>query len=66
MGRVKSIAVRTLGDELIKEFGEKFTTDFERNKKILEEVKTIKSKRTRNILVGYISKEMQKVRERGI
>lgn len=66
MGRIKSVAIRTLGSELIKEFGDKFTVDFEKNKKILEEVRPIKSKRTRNILAGYISKEMQKIRERGI
>ena len=66
MGRVKTVAVRTLGNDLIKEFGERFSTDFGRNKKILEEVKPIKSKRTRNILAGYISKEMQKIKERGI
>ncbi len=66
MGRIKSTAVRTLGSELIKEFGDKFTVDFEKNKKILEEVRPIKSKRIRNILAGYISKEMQKIRERGI
>jgi len=66
MGRVKSIAVRTLGDELIEKFGDRFSTDFERNKKILEEVKPIKSKRIKNILVGYISKEMQKIRKRGL
>jgi small subunit ribosomal protein S17e len=66
MGRIKSTAVRTLGNELIKEFGDKFSIDFEKNKKILEEVKPIKSKRTRNVLAGYISKEMQKIKERGI
>ena len=66
MGRIKSIAIRTMGDDLIKEFADKFSTDFDKNKKILEEVKPIKSKRTRNILAGYISKEMQKIKQRGI
>jgi len=66
MGRVKSVAIKTLGDDLIKEFGAKFSTDFEQNKKILEEVRPIKSKRTRNVLAGYISKEMYKIRKRGI
>jgi len=66
MGRVKTVAVRTLGNDLIKEFGGRFSTDFERNKKLLEEVKPIKSKRIRNILAGYISKEMQKIKQRGI
>lgn len=66
MGRVKSIAVKVLADELIKEHGDKFTTDFEKNKKVLNEVKKIKSKRVRNILVGYISKRMQQIKKSGI
>lgn len=66
MGRVKSIAVKVLADELIKEHGDRFTTNFEKNKKVLGEVKKIESKRVRNILAGYISKKMQKIKKSGI
>ena len=66
MGRVKNVAIKTLGDELIEVHGSKFTTDFDSNKKVLEEVKKIESKRTRNILAGYISKKMQKIQKSGI
>ncbi len=66
MGRVKNVAIKTLGDDLIEVYGSKFTTDFDSNKKVLEEVKKIESKRTRNILAGYISKRMQKIQKSGI
>ncbi len=66
MGRIKSIAIKRLGEELIKEHGGKFSTDFEKNKKVLGEVKPIKSKRTRNILAGYITKKMQQIKSSGI
>ncbi|MEM5812383.1 MAG: 30S ribosomal protein S17e [Candidatus Aenigmatarchaeota archaeon] len=66
MGRIKSIAVKNLGDELIRLHGNKFTEDFERNKKVLDEIKKIKSKRTRNILAGYITKQMKKIKKTGI
>lgn len=66
MGRIKSIAVKVLANELIKEYGDKFTTDFEKNKEVLAEVKKIKSKRVRNILAGYISKRMQQIKKTGI
>ena len=66
MGRIKNVAVKTLGNELIKEHGSKFSEDFEKNKKVLGEVKTIKSKKIRNILAGYIGKEMKKIRKSGI
>ena len=66
MGRVKTIAVKTLGDELIRAHGKKFSDNFEKNKKALDEVKEIKSKRVRNVLAGYITQEMQKIKKSGI
>jgi small subunit ribosomal protein S17e len=65
MGRIKSIPVKNLGDQLIELHGKKFTTDFEKNKKVLGEVKKIKSKKTRNIVAGYITKQMQKIKKTG-
>ena len=61
MGRVKSIAVKTLGDDIIREHSSKFTSDFEKNKKALGKVTEIKSKRTRNVLAGYITKRIRKL-----
>ena len=66
MGRVKNIGVKTLGDDLIKEHVDKFTEDFEKNKKSLEGIKSIKSKKIRNILAGYITNEMKKIKKSGI
>jgi small subunit ribosomal protein S17e len=65
MGRIKSVPVKNLGDQMIELHGKKFTTDFGKNKKILDEVKKIKSKKTRNIIAGYITKQMQKVKRQG-
>ena len=63
MGRIKSVPVKNLGDEMIVTHGKKFTTDFDKNKKVLAEVKKIKSKRTRNVVAGYITTQMQKMKE---
>lgn len=60
MGRIKTIPIKTLGDRLIEEHGDKFTTDFDKNKKILGTFEIIKSKKVRNILAGYITKEIKK------
>jgi small subunit ribosomal protein S17e len=62
MGRIKTTAIKTLGDEIIKVHGDKFTTDFEKNKMILKEIKNIPSKKIRNILAGYITKEMKRIK----
>ena len=66
MGRIKTISVKTLGNELIKEHGDKFTDDFGKNKKILAEIKDVKSKKIKNILTGYITKEMKRVKKSGL
>ena len=66
MGRIKTIAIKTLGDELIKKHGNKFFDDFDKNKRVLEEFQKVKSKRTRNILAGYITGKMQKIKKSGI
>jgi small subunit ribosomal protein S17e len=60
MGRIKTIPIKTLGNRLMEEHGDKFTADFEKNKKILGTLKNIKSKKVRNILAGYITKEIKK------
>jgi small subunit ribosomal protein S17e len=65
MGRIKSVPVKNLGDRMIEENGKKFTTDFDKNKKVLGEVKKIKSKKTRNVVAGYITTQMQKAKRQG-
>ena len=66
MGRIKSIAVKTLADDLIKSHDGKFSDEFEKNKEILLEVKPIKSKKVRNVLAGYITKKMRKIKKTGL
>jgi small subunit ribosomal protein S17e len=63
MGRIKSVAVKNLGDDVITAHGKKFTTNFDMNKKALGEVKKIKSKRTRNFIAGYITAQMKKAKK---
>lgn len=66
MGRIKTIPIKTLGDQLIKDYSDKFTTDFEKNKTVLGGVKNIQSKKIRNVLAGYITTEMKRIRESGL
>jgi small subunit ribosomal protein S17e len=63
MGRIKTTPIKTLGDQLIREHTDKFSVDFEKNKVVLGDLKEIKSKKVRNILAGYITKEMQKLKK---
>jgi small subunit ribosomal protein S17e len=66
MGRIKITAIKSLADDMIEEHGDRFGSDFEKNKLALNELKEIKSKKTRNVLAGYITKQMQKIKKSGI
>jgi len=66
MGRIKSIAVKTLADELIRARAGSFTTDFLKNKQALNQIRPIKSKKVKNVLAGYITKKMKSVEKSGI
>ncbi len=66
MGRTKGAAIKTLGDEIIKSHGKLLTGDFEKNKEIMAEVKNIKSKKIRNVVAGYITKEMKRIQKSGL
>ena len=63
MGRIKSVPVKNLGNEMIEAHGKKFTDDFDKNKKALGEARKIKSKRTRNVVAGYITTQMKKAKQ---
>lgn len=66
MGRIKSIPVKNLAREIIAEHGDRFGTDFDKNKEIVNEVKKIDSKKIRNTVAGYITKEMEKAKKSGV
>jgi len=66
MGTVKTSAVKNLAEDLIREYGDRLSEDFEQNKKVLNEVKPIKSKKIRNSLAGYIASRMQQIKKSGI
>jgi small subunit ribosomal protein S17e len=65
MGRIKSIAIKNLARDMLEEHGDRFSSDFEKNKKIINEIKSIDSKKVRNVLAGYITKEMEKLQKSG-
>jgi small subunit ribosomal protein S17e len=62
MGRVKNIAVKTLGNDILEKHRGKFTDDFDSNKKVIAEVRPIKSKKIRNIVAGYVTKKVKKAK----
>ena len=66
MGRIKTTSIKSLATEIMAEHGSKFTEDFEKNKKVLADIKKIESKRVRNILAGCITTEVKKIKKSGL
>jgi len=55
MGRIKTSSVKNIARELLEKYPDKFSTDFEKNKKALAELAKFESKRMRNIVAGFIT-----------
>jgi len=56
LGKVRPERVKKIAREMVKRYPDKFTTDFESNKKILESILKMPSVRLRNRIAGYITR----------
>ena len=55
MGKSRKTKIKRLGDEILEQHAEYFTTNFIENKKMVAEVAVIASKKIRNQVTGYIT-----------
>lgn len=56
MGRIKTKQIKRITNQLVKEYFDKFTENFEKNKKIVEQYTDSSSKKLRNIITGYVTR----------
>ena len=56
MGRIKTQLIKRNSKEIFGVHKELFTTDFDKNKKILDAHRDITSKKLRNVIAGYITR----------
>jgi small subunit ribosomal protein S17e len=54
-GKVRTELVKKIARELVERFPDKFTTDFENNKKLVDTFTNVSSKKLRNRVAGYIT-----------
>ena len=59
-GKVR-IELKRIARELVERFPDKFTTDFENNKKLVDTFTNISSKKLRNRVAGYITQLQKKL-----
>ena len=60
MGRIKTTAMKRLASDILAHNAKSFGTDFEKNKQALAELMPVESKKIRNMVLGFITKEMKR------
>ncbi len=55
MGKVRTAPVKRTARKLLSMYPDRFTDDFEENKKIVSELIEVQSKKLRNQIAGYIT-----------
>ena len=56
MGRVKTALIKRNTLKLFSLYKDKFTNDFNDNKKVVDEVVEVQSKKLRNVIAGYVTR----------
>lgn len=60
MGRIKTQQIKSKGDELFELYGSEYTKDFTENKQKVVQHATIRSKKLKNILAGYLTRKARR------
>ncbi|MFX0199666.1 MAG: 30S ribosomal protein S17e [Candidatus Hodarchaeota archaeon] len=60
MGKVRPTSIKRASLELVELYADRFSTDFDENKKVIDELTEIGSKRIRNRTAGYVTRLMRR------
>lgn len=63
MGRIKTIYIKNLAIDIMEKLKDNLNNNFEKNKDIIEKYYTFSSKRMRNMIVGYITREIKRMKK---
>ena len=61
LGKIRPTYVKRIAEELVKKFPDKFTDDFDHNKKVVDEVADVTTVRVRNRIAGYVTRYRKKI-----
>ena len=62
MGRVRTKTVKRSARQIVEKYYQQLTMDFDSNKRVVDEVAEIPSKRMRNKIAGFVTHLMQRIR----
>ena len=60
MGKVRPLFIKRIARNLVRKYGERFKPDFEHNKRVVEELLELPSKRVRNRIAGYVTRLLRR------
>ena len=60
MGNIRPSFIKIRAITLVEQHREKFTEDFEHNKKVVSQLTDVNSKKLRNWIAGYVTTYMQR------
>jgi len=60
MGRIKTQQIKSKGDDLFALHEKEYTGDFDKNKELVGKHATVRSKKLRNILAGYLTRKAKR------
>jgi len=63
MGRIKTTQIKRVTKKLMAMHKDKFKPDFNSNKKVVDELAEIRSKKQRNIIAGYATRLMRETKD---
>jgi len=56
LGNVRQEKIKKIARDLLERYPDRFTADFEENKKTIDSLVNVPSKRLRNTIVGYVTR----------
>jgi small subunit ribosomal protein S17e len=65
MGRIKTQQIKSKGNDLYALHAKDYTTDFNVNKQFVTKHATVRSKKLRNVLAGFLTRRAKKAKQLG-
>jgi small subunit ribosomal protein S17e len=56
MGNIRPTYIKRVAIELVKKFPDKFTADYQHNKRMVDEITDVQSVKMRNKIAGYLTR----------
>jgi len=65
MGRIKTQQIKSKGNDLYAAYGKDYSPDFNQNKQAVVKHATVRSKKLRNVLAGFLTRKSKRARQLG-